>query len=236
MNETMSERMRVVIVSLFAVAMAWVESAVVVYLRTMVGRIDPYQTDPLPMSGAMAALGRIEMGREAATLVMLLSVGLLAGRSVRARWAYTLLAFGVWDIFYYVWLELMTGWPHSLLSWDILFLLPLPWWGPVLAPVAISLVLIAGSVQFIRLDSAQARVTTNKLTWLMAGLGVLLALYVFMSNALSNMVGGIEAIRTVLPVVFNWPLFGIALLLMVAPVAELALLERRRQIHVETVA
>ena len=106
----------------------------------------------------------------------------------------------------------------------------------MLAPVAISLVLIAGSVQFIRLDSAQARVTTNKLTWLMAGLGVLLALYVFMSNALSNMAGGIEAIRTVLPVVFNWPLFGIALLLMVAPVAELVLLERRRQIHVETVA
>jgi len=31
---------------------------------------------------------------------------------------------------------------HSLLDWDILFLLPLPWWGPVLAPVLIALLMI----------------------------------------------------------------------------------------------
>ena len=73
--------------------------------------------------------------REAATLVMLLAVGMLAGADVAPRLGYTAIAFGVWDIFYYVFLRVIGGWPRSLFDWDILFLLPLPWWGPVLAPV-----------------------------------------------------------------------------------------------------
>ena len=66
-------------------------------------------------------------------MVMLLAVGILAGRNWRSRLGYSAIAFGVWDIFYYLFLKVMCGWPHSLLDWDILFLLPLPWWGPVLA-------------------------------------------------------------------------------------------------------
>src|SRR5262249_53249367 len=82
----------------FAVAMAWVESAVVFYLRTMLNRIEPYQPNPLPMIGG---LGSAEMIREAATLVMLMAVGILAGRSWRSRFGYVAVAFGIWDIFYY---------------------------------------------------------------------------------------------------------------------------------------
>ena len=70
------------IVILFAAAMAWVESAVVVDLRTLVGRLQPYQADPLPQS---ANLGQTELVREAATLVMLVTVGWLAGRTRRRR-------------------------------------------------------------------------------------------------------------------------------------------------------
>src|SRR5436190_21802667 len=109
------------VVALFATAMAWVESAVVYYLRTMFNRIEPHQAHPLPLIGG---LGPAELVREAATLIMLLMVGILAGRTWRARLAYSALAFGVWDIFYYVFLKVMCGWPHSLLDWDILFLLP----------------------------------------------------------------------------------------------------------------
>ena len=54
------------------------------------------------------------------------------------------MAFGVWDIWYYIFLRQITGWPSSLLDWDVLFLIPLPWWGPVIAPVSISLLLILG--------------------------------------------------------------------------------------------
>ncbi len=139
MTVHLSERTRWAIVMAFAIAMAWVEAASVFYIRALVDRIEPYQADPLPMNGA---LGNVELWREAATLVMIATLGLLAGRTWRRRAGYAALAFGAWDIFYYVFLRLISGWPRTLLDWDILFLLPLPWWGPVLAPVSIALVMI----------------------------------------------------------------------------------------------
>ena len=92
-----SPRVRWLTVAAFAIAMAWVESAVVFYLRTMINRIEPYQPTPLPVAGG---IGLAEAVRELATLVMLLMVGCLAGRNARTRLAYALVAFGVWDIFY----------------------------------------------------------------------------------------------------------------------------------------
>ena len=120
------------LVVLFAVAMAWLEAACVYYLRVMVDRLDPYQANPLPLHDAF---GEVELVREAATLVMLFALGALAGRTWQTRLGYTAVAFGVWDIFYYVFLNVICDWPKSVFDWDILFLLPLPWWGPVLAPV-----------------------------------------------------------------------------------------------------
>src|SRR5207302_4814717 len=102
----MNNRRRWAVVVLYAAAMAWVESAVVFYLRTMVDRIDPYQPNPLPIVGKF---GTAEVVREGATLVMLLTVGLLAGRTWRSRLGYASLAFGVWDIFYYVFLKVICG-------------------------------------------------------------------------------------------------------------------------------
>jgi len=139
MTEYSSPRTRWATVVVFAIAMAWVEAASVFYIRALVDRIEPYQANPLPMNGA---LGTVELCREAATLVMIAALGLLAGRSWRRRAGYAAVAFGVWDIFYYVFLRLISGWPRTLLDWDILFLLPLPWWGPVLAPISIALVMI----------------------------------------------------------------------------------------------
>src|SRR5581483_109970 len=116
------EHKRWLIVALYAAAMAWVEAAVVYYLRTMIDRIEPYQPNPLPVIGG---LGPVEMAREFSTLLMLFTVGVLAGKTWRERLGYSAIAFGVWDIFYYVFLKLMCGWPHSVFDWDILFLLPL---------------------------------------------------------------------------------------------------------------
>jgi hypothetical protein len=135
MTRPSPERMRWLVVVAFAIAMAWVEAASVYYLRVLVDRVNPYQANPLPMRGA---LGQVELVREAATLVMLATLGMLAGRTRRARLGYAAIAFGIWDIFYYVFLRLIGDWPKSLLDWDILFLLPVPWWGPVLAPVSIA--------------------------------------------------------------------------------------------------
>jgi len=205
------------IVVIYAMAMAWVESAVVYYLRLHIDRLEPYQPNPLPTIGF---LGPVEAVREAATLVMLLTVGMLAGRNWRARFGYTAVAFGVWDIFYYVFLKAMYGWPHSLTDWDILFLLPLPWWGPVWAPVAISVLMILWGTLASEFEMAETVLPLRRL-WLLNFAGMGLALYVFMADCIRARGGGIDAIRNVLPTHFNTPLFCVALLLMAAPVIHL---------------
>ncbi|RJP77738.1 MAG: hypothetical protein C4524_07560 [Candidatus Zixiibacteriota bacterium] len=137
---------------LFCVAMAYLESAVVVYLRML---YYPQGFD-FPLVAASTPVILIELGREAATIVMLATFGLLFGRSRIERFAGFMLAFGLWDIFYYVWLKIFIGWPESLLTWDLLFLIPAPWVGPVLAPVLVSLALIgAGMWIVIREDQGR---------------------------------------------------------------------------------
>jgi len=200
-----------VVVTVFAIAMAWVEAASVFYIRALVDRIEPYQADPLPVNGA---LGNVELWREAATLVMIATLGLLAGRTWRHRAGYAALAFGVWDVFYYVFLRAISGWPRALLDWDILFLLPLPWWGPVFAPVSIALVMIVWGTLSTQLRDA----ATARWTWALGSVGIVLALAVFMIDAMQALPHGRDAVLQVLPTTFNWPLFLVALLLMASPV------------------
>jgi hypothetical protein len=205
---------------LFAAAMAWVESAVVYDLRTMVDRIEPYQPNPLPVIGG---LGPVELVRELATLIMLLAVGTLAGRNWQERLAYTAISFGVWDIFYYVFLRVIFGWPHSLLDWDILFLVPLPWWGPVLAPVLISLLMICWGTLTAEYGQRTKRTDSTiaaACCWSLCFLGMGFALYTFMVDSLRVAKGGTEAVRHVLPVQFQWPLFLLGLVLMSAPIVD----------------
>jgi len=212
-------RSRFVVVGVFALAMAWVESAVVLYLRVLVDRLQPYQPDPLPHFGG---LGGAEVVREAATLLMLLAVGWLAGKNLRTRLAYGVFAFGVWDIAYYVFLIPLTGWPRSLWDWDILFLIPLPWWGPVIAPVAISLLLIAGGALTIVLEERGRPACLGR--WLSAAslLGMAVVLGTFMADAIRAAFSGAEAVRQVLPSEFGWGAFWIGYLLMALPVLDLA--------------
>lgn len=216
--DSLSNWKRWCVVVLFAAAMAWVESSVVFYLRTMVNRLEPYQPDPLPVFGALAGA---ELVREFSTLVMLGTVGWLAGRTRRSRIGYALVAFGVWDIFYYIFLKLLTSWPHSLLDWDILFLLPLPWWGPVLAPVLIAMLMIAGGTLVSQFDRSGRAIWPGRLTSVVAAIGIALALYVFMADAIARLDQGAEAIRTTLPKEFHWQLFLTALALMSSPIAEI---------------
>jgi len=207
------------LVILYAIAMAWVESAVVFDLRSMMNRIEPYQKDPFPI---IEGFGWVELIREVSTVVMLFTVGILAGRTWRARIGYFAIGFGVWDIFYYIFLKIICGWPHSILNWDILFLLPLPWWGPVLAPVLISLLLIfwgtLASQSQKNFERIPALILSNRHVWCLNFAGIVLALYVFMADTLAAAPRGLQAVCSVLPEKFNWPLFLLALLLMAMPV------------------
>lgn len=140
--------------TLFAVAFGYVEAAVVVYLRHI---YDPLRQALYPgrptgdlfplipigqLSSEHVRLLTVELGREAATLLMLSGVALLAAPERRQWIAGFAIAFGVWDISFYVFLKVLIDWPASLLTWDLLFLIPVPWVGPVLAPVIVSAVMI----------------------------------------------------------------------------------------------
>jgi hypothetical protein len=199
----------------YAAAMAWVEAAVVAYLRIMINRIDPYQPDPLPLVGG---IGATELVREGATLIMLFVVGALAGQARRGRLGFAAAAFGAWDLFYYLFLRIITGWPHSLLSWDILFLIPLPWWGPALAPAAIALLMLAGGTLLALGDRPGNPLRVGWAPWASAAAGAALALYCFTEDAWGAIRDGAEEIRRVLPGEFPWPLFLIALALLSVPV------------------
>jgi len=209
---------RWLLVALFALAMAWVEAAAVMYLRIPADRVQPYQPDPLP---TLHALGPIELVREVATLLMLAAVAGLAGRDRQSRFGFFLIAFGVWDLGYYLFLHWMGGWPASILDWDILFLLPLPWWGPVLAPVLISLLMITLGALLTHppFDGRVSKVPRS--LWFGAACGALLAVGVFIWDAAQAVPHGISAVLGVLPERFLWPQFLAALGLMALPLAAL---------------
>ncbi len=152
-------RSRLAAVVVFAAAMGWLEAVVVVYIRALLGMPRGNATpEPAEMLRALRSLPWLvptEQGREAATLVMLAAVGLLAARSLRARVGAFLVVFGVWDIAYYVSLRVLVGWPTSLATRDLLFLIPPHplWVQPVWVPLAISCAMIAVGIRMMRVDS-----------------------------------------------------------------------------------
>ena len=212
----MTERKRWWVVVLFGVAMAWMESATVVYLRMLVGRVDPYQAMPLPPH---PMLGNTELVREIATMLMLFAVGWLAGREWRTRLSYSLIAFGVWDIFYYIFLAVIVGWPKSPLDWDVLFLIPLPWWGPVIAPAIIALLMIVGGTMVTQFPGP---LWPRRRAIAVGVAGIVVALVVFMETAIRALPGGEGALRHALPTKFNWAGFAVGCALMSAVIWDLA--------------
>jgi hypothetical protein len=122
---------RVAWLSTYAVAMGLLEAAVVVYLRAL------YYPEgfrfPLVMMPERMAI--IEVLREVTTILMLAAVAALTGKDAHDRFFVFGFLFGAWDLVYYLGLFLFLGWPGSLATWDILFLIPVPWVSPVLFPV-----------------------------------------------------------------------------------------------------
>jgi hypothetical protein len=201
---TRNDRRLVLWLTAFCVAMAYLESAVVVYLRALYypnGFDFPLQ----PMPPAMAA---IEVGREAATVVMLLGIAMVSAADRWQRFFVFCIAFGVWDIFYYAWLWVFLGWPPSLLAWDVLFLIPVPWLGPVLAPVLVSLALIVASCWLWREQRRGLTLAFPRGHWIVAIAGGCLVLLAFMIDFET-------ALTAQLPSPFRWDLFasGMALAL-----------------------
>lgn len=191
---------------LFAVAMAAVESAVVVYLRAI------YY--PEGFSVILKAFTHqhqaVEIGREFATIVMLITVAGMLGRERWERFGWFIFLFGVWDIFYYVWLKVMIDWPLTLTDFDILFLIPAPWVGPVIAPVLVSALMIYVGILLTRLYKRNRRFRCMPTTWILALVATAVILYSFLRDA-DNVLSGTMPDPYWYPLLFlGLALYGVA--------------------------
>jgi len=151
----------------FAVAMGVLEAVVVVYLREL------YYPGGFrfPIVRMPERVALAEVVREAATIVMLLAVAALARRHRGDGFFVFGYLFGVWDLVYYAGLRGFLGWPESLSTWDILFLIPVPWLSPVLYPVVVSLLLVAGFAAHEAAEAAGRSIVPSRLGWAVAVLG-----------------------------------------------------------------
>ncbi len=182
-------------VVLFAAAFGYVEAAVVIYLRA----IAYPEGFAFPLRPMAPTLVLTEIGREAATLLMLLGVALATERRGHRRWAVFALAFGVWDLVYYLVLKAVLGWPEGWLTWDVLFLIPAIWTGPVLAPVLVAVALVGAGLYLLAVPETRPS-PLGRRDWIAecaAGVAIVVA---FLWNAPSAAAGEV-------PDRFPWPLF-----------------------------
>ncbi len=133
-------------------------------------------------------------------MVMLACVGLAVGRSFNTCFAAFITVFGVWDISYYVFLNVLIDWPTSLLDWDLLFLIPLPWVGPVLAPVLVAISMVVAGTLLLWRESADRPVRIGWQNWSIIVLGGLIIIAAFCWDYRYVMAGG-------MPNTFPWSIF-----------------------------
>lgn len=208
---------KAIILTVFAIAMACLESAVVVYIRELYFA-DGFSIVFRPIKELII---KTELTREFATIVMLYTIACIMSKSSHKRFAWFIYSFAIWDIFYYIWLKVFINWPISVFEWDILFLLPVTWLGPVLAPVLCSFAMILLAYVIIKFD---AKLILKD--WLLLTLGSLVILYTFMydygklflengfwkdvTSLLHNpdFIAKATALR---PVPFQWLIFNIGL-------------------------
>ena len=169
-------------VTLFAVAMGFLETSVVVYLRAL------YYPNGFnfPLKPIPIFIAKVEFFREAATIIMLLGCGIMAGKTPLQRFAYFVLAFAIWDLCYYLFFYVCLSWPQSLADPDILFLIPVPWVGPVWAPCLLSLLMIVGALYIIFQTEKNKSFKVSKKQWLLMIGGALICMVSFMWDYLAS--------------------------------------------------
>jgi hypothetical protein len=226
----MKARRAIAVLLLFGAAFGYLEAAVVSYLRILhePARLQFYPQRPASDLFPLLTLEQlqssgpeqqktlfVEIGREAATMLMLAAIALAVATNARQWAAAFAIAYGVWDIAFYVGLKVLLDWPPSLFTWDILFLIPLPWAGPVVAPVLVSVAMIAAGIWCLWREEAKRPLRIG--IWNIAGvlLGALVIIVSFTLDYRNLLTGG-------MPHPFNWGVFGLGLGIGVASYARTA--------------
>jgi hypothetical protein len=222
----------------FAIAMGFLEAIVVVYLRQI---YYPRGFD-FPLKLLSPQMLSVEWIREIATIIMLAAIGIISGKNNLQRLLLFLFTFAIWDIFYYVALKLFLDWPPSLLTWDLLFLIPLPWIGPVLAPVICSLTMILMAVGLISIEKRGCEVKIRLPEWGLIFSGSLVILWTYLIDYLriifrsEGICSGKKVLQQSIdqfePEYFNWWLFAVGEILILSALA-IVFIRIRREYRVQ---
>lgn len=230
-----------ILTGLFAMAMGFLEAIVVVYLRELYypnGFSFPLQTMP-------ASILTLELMREICTLVMLLAIALIAGKNKLQKFAWFIYCFAVWDIFYYLGLKMFLNWPPSLMTWDLLFLIPVAWVGPVLAPVICSLtmILLAACIVVLHEKGYYVRIKISEWGPIISGAVIIFIAFIWDHSRLIinegffgeyfNLLDNprfIQVMAQYKPEYFIWPLFILGEMIILSGISLMTIRITRRKI------
>ena len=225
----MNLRNRLITITAFAIAMGFLESAVVVYMREILYPDGfAFPLSPIPISLAFT-----ELLREVATVIMLVTIGILAAKRFSTGFAWFIYSFAIWDIFYYIFLKLLLGWPETLMTWDVLFLIPTTWTGPVLSPVLVSLTMILLAMVILIYAEREKETRLHRLEWIGLIAGSLVLIFGFVLDYSQHMlahfsVAGmlqvknpevLEVATSYIPHRFPWWIFGIGEMIILGTIA-----------------
>lgn len=217
------------LLGIFGIAFGFLESIVVVYLR----QIYYPQSFSFPLQVFSPKMLSVEIFREICTMFMLASVSLLAGKNLLQKICFFFYSFGVWDIFYYAGLKLILDWPNSFFEWDVLFLIPVVWIGPVLAPLIISITMILISWVFISSQEKGLMLKFKIYFLIFIFIGIVLLFITFIWDYSKLIIDGgflydilhlsenkkfLEIFSQYKPTSYNWLLFSVGEILVVFPV------------------
>lgn len=204
--------------TIFSIAMGYLETSVVVYLRKLYYP-EGFRFPLVPVTRDIAIT---EFWREAATIIMLIGAGVMSGKNSSQRFVFFLYSFAVWDIFYYVFLKVLLNWPESLYTWDILFLIPVPWVGPVIAPCIVSFTMIILTMLVVYKQEKGIEVRISFMEWMLLIFGSITSIISFCWDyiiyisqygadkgiwTLSSNKDMFDEVKNYVPHYFNWPLF-----------------------------
>ena len=218
---------KLAVVEIFALSMASIETLIVVYIRMLY-----YTTGfKFPLNPYIEPwIYNVEIIREFFTIIMLATVAILAAKKFTTRFAYFIYAFAVWDISYYIWLKIILNWPSSIFTWDILFLIPIPWIGPVITPVICAIIMATFAPLILNLDSKKKNVKINPKEWALLILGSILILYTWMidffklilnQGQFTKLLKNPEFQKTVaefIPTTYNWPIFTLGITIIITAI------------------
>lgn len=204
--------------TIFGLAFGFLEAIVVVYLRAI------YYPEgfSFPLRLMNPEFLKIEITREFSTILMLCVVGWILGNTLFEKFHFFIFIFAIWDIFYYIGLKIFLNWPESLLAWDVLFLIPITWVGPVLAPLICSIGMTILSLVSIYMFYKGYKIKFSFLSLIIILVGIVMILYSFMYdylkiifdnkfylklNSLINNEEFWSLVSNYIPQKFNWIIF-----------------------------